>query len=122
MRPASRTGSFFRFSPTRAFRCSLVPRFRARRCGSAPSRWILYKDYFRSEPSTGYETLIYDAMIGDATLFQRADNIEAGWRAVQPALDAWSSGAPMATYPAGSAGPKEADDLLAHDGRAWRPL
>ena len=84
---------------------------------------FLYKDYFQSEPSTGYETLIYDAMIGDATLFQRADNIEAGWKAVQPALDAWSSGrAPMAIYPAGSAGPKEADDLLARDGRAWRPL
>lgn len=84
---------------------------------------FLYKDYFQSEPSTGYETLIYDAMVGNATLFQRADNIEAGWKAVQPALDAWSSGrAPMAIYPAGSAGPKEADDLLARDGRAWRPL
>ncbi|MBX9933556.1 MAG: glucose-6-phosphate dehydrogenase [Methylobacterium sp.] len=84
---------------------------------------FLYKDYFQIQPSTGYETLIYDAMIGDATLFQRADNIEAGWRAVQPVLDAWSDGrAPMAAYPAGSAGPKEADDLLARDGRAWRPL
>ena len=84
---------------------------------------FLYKDYFQTQPSTGYETLIYDAIIGDATLFQRADNIEAGWRAVQPVLDAWSGGrAPMAAYPAGSAGPKEADDLLARDGRAWRPL
>ncbi len=84
---------------------------------------FLYKDYFRAQPSTGYETLIYDAMIGDATLFQRADNIEAGWRVVQPVLEAWSNGrAPMATYAAGSAGPKEADDLLARDGRSWRPL
>ena len=84
---------------------------------------FLYKDYFHSQPSTGYETLIYDAMIGDATLFQRADNIEASWRVVQPVLDAWSSArVPIATYPAGSAGPKEADDLLARDGRAWRPL
>jgi glucose-6-phosphate 1-dehydrogenase len=84
---------------------------------------FLYKDYFQAQLSTGYETLIYDAMIGDATLFQRADNIEAGWRAVQPVLDAWSSGCvPMATYKAGSAGPKEADDLLARDGRPWRPL
>jgi glucose-6-phosphate 1-dehydrogenase len=84
---------------------------------------FLYKDYFQAQPCTGYETLIYDAMIGDAILFQRADNIEAGWRAVQPVLDAWSSGrAPIATYTAGSAGPKEADDLLARDGRAWRPL
>lgn len=90
---------------------------------SAVNMDFLYKDYFQNQPSTGYETLIYDAMIGDATLFQRADNIEAGWRAVQPVLDAWSSGrAPMATYTAGSAGPKEADDLLARDGRTWRPL
>ena len=48
-----------------------------------------YKDLFRRPPSTGYETLIYDCMIGDATLFQRADTIEAGWRVVQPVLDAW---------------------------------
>ena len=84
---------------------------------------FLYKDYFKSPPSTGYETLIYDAMIGDATLFQRADSIETGWQVVQPVLDAWSSGrAKMASYAAGSAGPKESDDLLARDGRAWRPL
>ena len=66
---------------------------------------FLYRDHFKVEPSTGYETLIYDAMIGDATLFQRADNIEAGWRAVQPVLDAWTGAdAPMASYTAGSAG------------------
>ncbi len=82
-----------------------------------------YRDHFAVEPSTGYETLIYDAMIGDATLFQRADNIEDGWRVVQPILDAWEGGdVPMASYAAGSAGPSEADDLLARDGRAWRPL
>ena len=46
-----------------------------------------YADYFQAEPSTGYETLIYDCLIGDPTLFQRADNIEAGWTAVQPVLD-----------------------------------
>ena len=49
-----------------------------------------YKDYFKAAPSTGYETLIYDCMIGDATLFQRADEIEAGWRIVQPMLDVWA--------------------------------
>ena len=82
-----------------------------------------YKDYFKIDPSTGYETLIYDAMVGDATLYQRADNIEGGWQVVQPILDAWTAlAAPMARYPAGSAGPKEADDLLARDGRAWRTL
>ncbi|GAC1331183.1 MAG: glucose-6-phosphate dehydrogenase [Beijerinckiaceae bacterium] len=82
-----------------------------------------YKDFFKVQPSTGYETLLYDAMSGDATLFQRADNIEAGWRVVQPILDLWKNGEPpMATYPAGSAGPKAADELLAKDGRHWRPL
>ena len=48
-----------------------------------------YEDAFQRVPSTGYETLIYDCMIGDATLFQRADTIEAGWRVMQPVLDAW---------------------------------
>ena len=63
-------------------------------------------------------------MIGDATLFQRADNIEAGWRAVQPILDAWASNPAkdIPNYAAGSDGPAAADELLARDGRAWRPL
>ncbi len=83
-----------------------------------------YEDYFQVAPSTGYETLIYDCMIGDAILFQRADGIEAGWRVVQPFIDAWRhAGAQgLATYPAGSEGPKEADELLARDGRRWRPI
>jgi glucose-6-phosphate 1-dehydrogenase len=83
-----------------------------------------YKDYFKAEPSTGYETLIYDCMIGDNILFQRADSVEAGWRAVQPFLDAWhKSGARgLKIYDAGSEGPEEADDLLGRDGRSWRKL
>jgi glucose-6-phosphate 1-dehydrogenase len=83
-----------------------------------------YKDYFEAAASTGYETLIYDCMIGDAMLFQRADGVEAGWSAVQPFLDAWAAAGQkgVATYEAGSEGPKEADDLLARDGRAWRPI
>ena len=83
-----------------------------------------YGDYFKTSPSTGYETLLYDAMIGDATLFQRADVIEAGWRIVQPALDRWSQdpGADLVFYDAGSEGPPEADKLLARDGRRWRSL
>ncbi len=83
-----------------------------------------YHDYFDGKPSTGYETLIYDAMIGDALLFQRADNIEAGWGVVQPTLDAWARAARSALpqYPAGSEGPAEADLLLQQDGRRWRPL
>jgi glucose-6-phosphate 1-dehydrogenase len=83
-----------------------------------------YEDYFGTAPSTGYETLIYDVMIGDQTLFQRADNIEAGWRVVQPILDAWGSSSPgdFPNYAAGSQGPQAADELLAKDGRAWRPI
>jgi glucose-6-phosphate 1-dehydrogenase len=83
-----------------------------------------YEDYFQVAPSTGYETLIYDCMIGDAILFQRADGIEAGWRVVQPFIDAWRhAGAQgLVIYPAGSEGPKEADELLARDGRRWRPI
>jgi glucose-6-phosphate 1-dehydrogenase len=83
-----------------------------------------YEDYFKIAPSTGYETLIYDCMIGDATLFQRADAIEAGWRIIQPVLDLWAegSGEPPPTYPAGGDGPAEAAALLQRDGRCWRPL
>ncbi len=83
-----------------------------------------YQDYFGTAPETGYETLIYDVMIGDATLFQRADNIEAGWRVVQPVLDQWASTPPehFPNYAAGSEGPDCADELLARDRRAWRPI
>jgi glucose-6-phosphate 1-dehydrogenase len=83
-----------------------------------------YQDYFSASPSTGYETLIYDCMIGDATLFKRADTIETAWRIVQPVLDAWASDriAELPMYPAGSSGPAEADALLARDGRRWRAI
>ncbi len=83
-----------------------------------------YEDYFDAAPSTGYETLIYDCMIGDSMLFQRADEIEAAWRVVQPFLDAWRNAGPdgLAVYKAGSEGPAEADQLLARDGRRWRPI
>ncbi len=83
-----------------------------------------YKDYFKAEPSTGYETLIYDCMIGDNILFQRADSVEAGWQAVQPFLEAWKKAGPkgLKVYEPGSEGPEEANDLLERDGRNWRKL
>jgi glucose-6-phosphate 1-dehydrogenase len=83
-----------------------------------------YKDYFQAEPSTGYETLIYDCMIGDNILFQRADSVEAGWQAVQPFLDAWkkAGGKGLKIYEPGSEGPEEANDLLERDGKNWRKL
>jgi glucose-6-phosphate 1-dehydrogenase len=81
-----------------------------------------YNDYFGAEPSTGYERLLYDCMIGDATLFQRADMVEAGWSVVEPILDVWKA-LPARSFPnyaAGAWGPKEADDLMTRDGRQWR--
>jgi glucose-6-phosphate 1-dehydrogenase len=81
-----------------------------------------YADYFGRTPSTGYETLLYDCMIGDSTLFQRADMVEAGWSVVQPLIDAWASKPPadFPNYAAGSWGPEEAEELLRRDDRHWR--
>jgi glucose-6-phosphate 1-dehydrogenase len=82
-----------------------------------------YADWFSVGPSTGYETLLYDVLVGDATLFQRADNVEAGWAAVEPILRAWESTAStVERYAAGSEGPASADALLARDGRRWVKL
>jgi glucose-6-phosphate 1-dehydrogenase len=83
-----------------------------------------YKDYFDVAPATGYETLIYDCMIGDAILFQRADGVEAGWRAVQPFLDGWKEAGErgLSIYRAGSDGPDEAHRLIGGHGRRWRPI
>lgn len=83
-----------------------------------------YRDYFNVAPNTGYETLLHDCMTGDATLFKRADEIEASWRIVQPILDAWKAdqSADVPAYPAGSSGPEEAAALLTRDGRRWRDL
>ncbi len=83
-----------------------------------------YDHYFGSMPSTGYETLLYDSMIADATLFQRDDMVEAGWSVVAPILDVWKALPPRSfpNYAGGSWGPKEADDLLWRDGRQWRRI
>ncbi len=83
-----------------------------------------YKDYFNTAPATGYETLVYDCMIGDPTLFQRADSVEAGWSIAQPIFDFWKNdrSAPLEFYPAGSTGPEGADQMLWRSGRQWRPL
>jgi glucose-6-phosphate 1-dehydrogenase len=82
-----------------------------------------YRDFFDERPNVGYETLLYDCMLGDATLFQRADSIETAWCAVDDVLHP-KSGGPLAVhgYAAGSDGPAEADALLAREGHAWRPL
>jgi glucose-6-phosphate 1-dehydrogenase len=83
-----------------------------------------YARDFGSSHSTGYERLLYDCMIGDATLFQRADMVEAGWKVIQPVLDVWKAlpAQRFPNYAAGSWGPAEADELLTQDGRAWRTI
>jgi glucose-6-phosphate 1-dehydrogenase len=81
-----------------------------------------YLEHFGNTISTGYERLLYDCMIGDATLFQRADMVEASWRIVSPILDVWTAipARDFPNYEAGSWGPKDADELLESDGRKWK--
>jgi glucose-6-phosphate 1-dehydrogenase len=81
-----------------------------------------YKEYFKAEPSTGYETLLYDAMAGDQTLFHRLDMVEAGWQLIDPILQAWQhdTTSPLATYAGGTWGPPEADVLIEQGDRRWR--
>ena len=81
-----------------------------------------YAAHFRREPSTGYETLLFDAMAGDQTLFHRMDLVEAGWQIVQPILDAWArdTTSPLPHYAPGSWGPAEADSLLERSGHRWQ--
>lgn len=83
-----------------------------------------YSDYFGEQVATGYERLLYDCMIGDATLFQRADMVEAAWKIVTPILDVWSAipARDFPNYAAGTWGPAESDELLARDGRQWKNL
>jgi len=83
-----------------------------------------YSKYFGADAYTGYEVLLYDCMIGDATLFQRADMVEAGWTVIDPVLDVWRALPPrkFPNYAAGSWGPPESDHLLEADNRQWRKI
>jgi glucose-6-phosphate 1-dehydrogenase len=83
-----------------------------------------YAKAFGGESRSAYATLINDCVRGDATLFDRADSVDAAWGLVDPILDAWKNAAlpPFPNYPAGSDGPRATDDLTATDGRHWRPL
>jgi glucose-6-phosphate 1-dehydrogenase len=83
-----------------------------------------YADYFGRTPSTGYERLLHDCMMGDATLFQRADMVDAGWSVITPVLEVWNALPPRSfpNYAAGSWGPKEADEMMRRDGREWRAI
>jgi glucose-6-phosphate 1-dehydrogenase len=83
-----------------------------------------YTTYFGTEHNTGYERLIRDCMAGDATLFQRADMVEAGWSVIQPLIDVWHAlpARDFPNYGAGTWGPADSDALLERDGRAWRKI
>ncbi|MFV0337909.1 MAG: glucose-6-phosphate dehydrogenase [Chthoniobacterales bacterium] len=80
-----------------------------------------YKDFGEQVAATGYETLLYDCMLGETTLFHRYDSVEASWKIVDPILDVWHA-LPARDYPnyeSGSWGPAASDELLARDGHAW---
>jgi glucose-6-phosphate 1-dehydrogenase len=81
-----------------------------------------YHEHFGETVSTGYERLLFDCMLGDATLFQRADMVEASWQIVSPILDVWHAipARDFPNYESGSWGPDESDQLLAQDGRKWK--
>jgi glucose-6-phosphate 1-dehydrogenase len=80
-----------------------------------------YLSAFGASERSAYATLLNDCMRGDATLFDRADGVEAAWAFIQPILDRWEDrDHSVSFYPAGSWGPREADDLLSRDGRHWR--
>ena len=83
-----------------------------------------YSNYFGADAYTGYEVLLYDCMIGDATLFQRADMVEGGWSVVDPVLDVWRALPPrkFPNYASGTWGPAEANQLMELDDRQWRKI
>jgi glucose-6-phosphate 1-dehydrogenase len=81
-----------------------------------------YGASFAVDSPDAYETLLLDAMVGDASLFTRDDEVERAWEILDPILSAWEAGegGPLHYYAAGSWGPPAADELLERDGRAWR--
>ena len=83
-----------------------------------------YADAFGKSSANGYERLLLDAMLGDATLFAHRDGVEATWALLTPILEYWAGTKPrdFPNYPAGTWGPKSADELLARDGRSWHQL
>lgn len=81
-----------------------------------------YGASFGVESPEAYERLLLDALLGDATLFTRRDEVEASWKLFDPLLQAWDNADSVPTYEAGTWGPQEADDLLEETGRTWRRL
>ena len=80
-----------------------------------------YRDTFGVDPAEAYERLLLDCMLGDSTLFIRRDEVETAWALVTPVLETWAAAGRtgLAFYPAGSWGPKEADDFIEANGQEW---
>ncbi len=81
-----------------------------------------YGESFTESSPEAYERLLLDVLIGDPPLFPRQQEVEAGWRILDPIEDFWAAHTKPEQYPAGSAGPASAEALMARDGRAWRRL
>ncbi len=81
-----------------------------------------YEDAFKETLPEAYETLLLDVMQGDATLFMRADQVEAAWSVIMPVLETWETVLPLdfPNYQAGTWGPEAAEALIARDGRSWQ--
>jgi glucose-6-phosphate 1-dehydrogenase len=85
---------------------------------------FLYGASFVTQAPSAYETLLLDALRGDATLFTRSDEVEAAWTITDRIIEGWEAMAPpdFPNYEAGTWGPASADNLMARDGRQWRRL
>lgn len=106
----------------------ILLRFQAKRPGlsmrlSTEGMRFSYMDAFKEEPPEAYENLLVDVIRGDATLFMRADQVEAAWTIIDPILDVWEAAPPVdfPNYNTGTWGPEAAETLIARDGRSWSP-
>jgi glucose-6-phosphate 1-dehydrogenase len=81
---------------------------------------LLYGTAFLEEAPDAYQRLLLDLMLGDPTLFIRADEAEGAWSILAPVMKSWEEKREVAMYAAGEWGPKDADELLERDGRVWR--
>ncbi len=104
----------------------IVIRFQAKQPGSTlhlspVGMQFSYKEAFKSKSPQAYETLLTDVILGDATLFMRADQVEASWSVLMPILNVWENSKPsdFPNYQSGTWGPKAAEELLAKDCRSW---
>ena len=105
---------------------SILLRFQAKQPGpdvrlSPVEMRFCYSDAFKVSPPDAYETLLLDVIRKDATLFMRADQIEAAWSIIMPILEGWEMTKPVdfPNYQSGTWGPEEAETLIAQDGRSW---